>query len=138
MTEVLCSLRMLIGRVRQSASLAFFPACLEISQISTLNRLIQDVEKWFHLLAKRPAAARVKACRKPIRIRIRICNRNRSRKSSVTSHASLVLSSRPITQQESDIHGALDIYLDFGNKSHLTATVVGIWGKPSRTMINCK
>jgi hypothetical protein len=82
MTEVLCSLRMLIGRVRQSASLAFFPACLEISQILILNLLIQDVEKWFHLLAKRPAAARVKACRKPIGIRNR--NRNSSRKSSVT------------------------------------------------------
>lgn len=103
MTEVLCSLRMLIGRVRQSASLAFFPACLQIFQILTLNLLIQDVEKWFHLLAKRPAAARVKACRKPIRNR----NRNRSRKSSVTTHASLVLSSRPITQQESDVYMGL-------------------------------
>lgn len=79
MTEVLCSLKMLIGRVRQCASLAFCPACLEISQILILNQLIQDVAKWFHLLAKRPAA-RLMACRKPIGIRIRNCNR----KSSVT------------------------------------------------------
>ncbi len=127
MTEVLCSLRMLIGRVRQSASLAFFPACLEISQISTLNLLIQDVEKWFHLLAKRPAATRVKACRKPIGIRV----------ASRVSRIACSLIPPDNATGVGRIHGTLEMYLGFGNKSYLTATVVGIWGKPSR-MMNCK